>query len=272
MRVDFRWVDTDVVYRYARTGDERPVQDGYATFGFTFRPRDADLPRLMLERGISSPAVVDAVDGERRAVVLLRSSPHKAGSDVTPWHDEFDLDAGTVVYHGDARPGQEPDRAGGNKTLSELARYYFADSREFRKFAPPLALFRGESGVLEGGRSAVKGFVRFIGIALPVQIEEISGFETQVGRFDNLVFHLRLVPLDDTDGRVAWKWIDDRRDRTLDIDVANLCAPYAWRHWIETGMLPATRTAPPSPTGENGAVVAPPQRVSSPAAPRSGWC
>ncbi|MFF4010875.1 hypothetical protein [Streptomyces sp. NPDC001717] len=39
----------------------------------------------------------------RRPAVLIRSSPWKAGTDETPWHDVFDLDNGRVRYFGDHR-------------------------------------------------------------------------------------------------------------------------------------------------------------------------
>lgn len=242
MNIDFQWVEQDVVYRYSRNaGPDSPIVDGHGNFKHALRPRQAGQSLLQLERGISISREVRAPDGPRRPVVLLRSSPRKAGTETTPWHDEYNLDAGTVRYFGDSKPGS-PDRghgASGNRGMSALAPIFNSSSRSERQLAPPIALFRGESAEIEGTGLVHKGFVRFVGLGILASHSPVRQVDADGVPFENIAFDIRLCSLDDTAGRVDWGWINDRRDATLPAAVANLRAPYAWRHWIETGRLPA---------------------------------
>lgn len=241
MNVDYQWVERDVVYRYSRNaGPDSPIVDGHQNFKHAFRPRRTNHSLLQLERGISISKEVSAPDGPRRPVVLLRSSPWKAGTDSTPWHDEYDLEAGAVRYSGDSKPGIPGGghSASGNRGLTSLAPLFSSTSRADRQLAPPIALFRGESAEIEGKGLLHKGFIRFIGLGILVNHLPVRQVDADGVSFENLVFDIRLCPLDDLANRVDWGWINDRRDDAVPTAVANLRAPYAWRHWIETGRLP----------------------------------
>ncbi|MFI9211563.1 hypothetical protein ACIGW7_26000 [Streptomyces sp. NPDC053253] len=61
------------------------------------------LPQIQLSKGINPTARITAPDGRRRPCILIRSSPWKAGTAETPWHDVFDLDNGRIRYFGDHR-------------------------------------------------------------------------------------------------------------------------------------------------------------------------
>src|SRR4051794_2134668 len=88
------------VYRYAASKDPAPLLiDGLPNFHHVTHTPGA--PRVQLESGIDVPAVCEGPIGKRRSVILIRSSPWKAGSEQTPWHDVFDLDNGHVHYFGD---------------------------------------------------------------------------------------------------------------------------------------------------------------------------
>ena len=79
-----------------------PTVDGLTNFWHqTVAP---DGTRTQLEAGINPIAVVRAVDGFRTPAILVRSSPHKAGSEITPWQDYFDPDHGHIRYFGDSKP------------------------------------------------------------------------------------------------------------------------------------------------------------------------
>ncbi|MEM1250121.1 MAG: restriction endonuclease, partial [Acidobacteriota bacterium] len=84
-------------------GDQVPDEiDGLRNFfSLTFAP---GLPLCGLERGINPIAKVSAQDGRRTPAVLISSSPHKAGTDITPWQDHFRPDVGLARYFGDAKP------------------------------------------------------------------------------------------------------------------------------------------------------------------------
>ncbi|KUJ36169.1 hypothetical protein ADL25_34155 [Streptomyces sp. NRRL F-5122] len=91
--------------------------DGYPNFYFaTHTPGHR---RALLEAGINAMAHVKTADGERRPAVLIRSSPWKAGTEQTPWHDVFDLDNGHVRYFGDHKAGLSgpPGSTRGNAAL-----------------------------------------------------------------------------------------------------------------------------------------------------------
>lgn len=242
MTLDFQWADTGIVYRYSRnTNASEDSVDGYRNFKHAFRS-EAPLARsLQLERGINSPAQVANAGTLRRSVILLRSSPWKAGTETTPWYDSFDLQSGAVRYFGDGKPGDSSvgeHAARGNRVMLSVAHLYASDSHTERQLAPPIALFRGVPGELPGRGIVQKGFVEFVGIALLEAIHSIHQVDTHGEAFPNFEFALRLCPLENTDGRLDWNWINDRRDASLSASVANLRAPIAWRHWIETGELP----------------------------------
>jgi hypothetical protein len=241
VNIDFQWVETDIVYRYSRNaGPECATADGYRNFKFALRPRTAGQSILQLERGINISKEVIAPDGRRRPVVLLRSSPWKAGTETTPWHDEYDLETGTVRYFGDSKPGSSDQGHGatGNRGLTALAALFQSNSRAERQLAPPIALFRGEPGEIRGKGQVNKGFVRFVGVGILSGHSRVRQPDADGVPFDNIAFDFRLCPLDDASRRVDWSWINDRRDASVPAAVANLRAPYAWRHWIETGQLP----------------------------------
>lgn len=128
--------------------------------------------------------------------------------------------------------------------MESLASYFYSSSRDLRQLAPPIALFRGESTEVESRGLVHKGFVRFIGIAILEAHEHVRQVDSEGVQFENIAFNLRFCPLDDTAGRVDWSWINDRRDETIPAHIANLRAPYAWRHWIETGELPPMQPLP----------------------------
>lgn len=241
MNIDYQWVEQDVVYRYSRNAgpDSRTVDD-HENFKYALRPRRSEQSILQLERGISASKEVMAAGSARRPVVLLRSSPWKAGTESTPWHDEYDMESGRIRYFGDSKPSKAGKirTAVGNKILLTLAPLYRSEARSERELAPPIAVFRGEPGEIVGKGRVEKGFVRFIGIGLLAGYAPVRQLNARGSAFDNVVFNIRLCPLEETGGRVDWAWVNDRRDETIPAGVANLRAPYSWRYWIETGELP----------------------------------
>src|SRR5437867_1429739 len=142
------------VLRYGRPyASSPPVIDGFRNYFYvTGTP---GLPLALLERGISPISRVKATDGDRIPAILIRSSPHKIGSDVTPWQDHFDPDNGHIRYFGDSKhPGQDPALAPGNKVMLEAARTHGSLDAGVRKRAMPILFFRT---VPRGG--AAKGYV-----------------------------------------------------------------------------------------------------------------
>jgi hypothetical protein len=228
------------ILRYTSAKDAAPATiDGYTNFYYA-----TDSPgqrRALLEAGINAIAKVKTTEGQRRPAVLIRSSPWKAGSEQTPWHDVFDLDHGHVRFFGDHKADLDKlvGTTTGNAALLEAFEAHQASTVDGRAVAAPLLLFRSVS---KNGK--VKGHVEFCGVGLIERVERT----VQVGgparrTFTNYVFDLALVDLAAEDDSVDWDWITARRDPDAsDADVlAN--APAAWREWVKNGhsALPRVR-------------------------------
>ncbi len=230
--------------RYARTSSLEALYEGYLNwFHLTRSPRETDV-RMILERGINPVAHLRAVDGTRRPAVVIRSSPWKAGSEDTPWHDEFDLDHGHIRYFGDHKPttvgpvGTTP----GNRALLEAWRLHSSNSTEERLQAPPLLVFAARPEYRDG-RRLEKGFLDFAGVCVIERLEFVVQRDPRSGKsFPNLVVDLVVLRLDEHD-EVDWRWIDDRRDADLPASNALEHAPATWRTWVQRGRvaLPGAR-------------------------------
>lgn len=190
---------------------------------------------VQLEAGINAVKEIKTAGGRlRRPAVLIRSSPHKAGTPWTPWHDSIEMGR-SAVYWGDRKPEHlgAPADTTGNKALLSIARLHAGLSRNDRLAAPPLLVFRGIPWRDDRGQVKEKGCVEFCGVGLVEDFdlrEQVD--ETTGSSFENFRFALRLLPL--AGAELDWRWIDDRRSAAADGEAA-LRAPYAWRQWIELG-------------------------------------
>jgi hypothetical protein len=199
------------------------------------------LPALLLESGINAPASTHAAEGHRRAAILIRSSPWKAGSISTPWHDVFDLDNGHVRYFGDHKASSTQPLGGtrGNKLLlSAFAAHSSASSAE-RLQAPPLVLFRA---VRVG--EVVKGYVEFAGIAVIERVEQVVQWDDHLRQsYPNYVYDLAVLDLGAENERLDWNWINARRNPKLEAAAALQLAPKSWKRWAKDGTraLPLVR-------------------------------
>ncbi|MBD0695109.1 restriction endonuclease [Streptomyces sp. CBMA123] len=177
----------------------------------------------------------------RRPAVMIRSSPWKAGSEQTPWHDVFDVDNGHVRYFGDHKPETAAQVGGttGNAALLEAFDSHQALTPQRRAAAPPLLLFRS---VPHNGKD--KGQVQFCGVALIERAERVVQWDESTQKsFTNYVFDLAVIDLTEEDDRLDWDWISARRDSDLsDAEILKL-APTAWREWVKHGhsILPRVR-------------------------------
>ncbi|MYW05216.1 HNH endonuclease [Streptomyces sp. SID3343] len=217
-------------YRYARPKDAGPaVKGGLPNFWHvTNTPGEK---RALLESGINGIAVVKAIDGPRRPAVLIRSSPWKAGTVETPWHDRFGDDGATLRYFGDHKPGEKQSVGAtkGNATLLAAWGRQLALVVADRRRAEPLLIF---SSVPYEGRQ--KGQVRFDGVGLIENVERVEqGGGPDAGTFPNYAYDMSLISLEDN--RMDWNWIVARRNPTVSLDQALKAAPPAWQEWVEQG-------------------------------------
>jgi len=228
------------VLRYASAKDPTAhALDGYTNFHhITHSPGRR---RASLEAGINGMAKVATDTGPRRPAILIRSSPWKAGSEQTPWHDVFDMGNGHVRYFGDHKAGltNAPGTTTGNATLLEAFDEYQAPTPEARARSAPLLLFRAVS---RNGK--VKGYVEFCGLGVIERSERIVQW---AGRdhttFTNYVYDIALIDLTAENDQIDWDWISARRDPSISDREVLAMAPRAWRNWVKRGhsSLPRVR-------------------------------
>ncbi|MFD7985474.1 restriction endonuclease [Kitasatospora indigofera] len=220
------------VLRYTSAKDTAPaIIDGFSNFYFA-----TDSPghkRALLEAGINGMAKVASADGTRRPAVMIRSSPWKAGSEQTPWHDVFDLDNGHVRYFGDhkAESTKPVGNTTGNAALLETFDGHQAPTAAGRAAAAPLLLFRSVS---QNGK--VKGHVEFRGVGLIERAERVVQWAGRARTtFTNYVFDLAVIDLSAEDDKLNWEWITARREAGRSNADALELAPAAWREWVKHG-------------------------------------
>lgn len=235
------------IVRYARGGHGLEAEvDGYLNFHYlTKAPIRAD-KQLLLEAGINKPAPLNACDGVRRPVMLLRSSPWKSGHESNPWEDVYDLDHGHVRYFGDHKVSTvgPVGATQGNRALLEAWNLHGSSRQEDRVVAPPLTLWRAVPVRGEAGQTINKGHLEFCGIGIIERLEMVIQRDPKgAGTFPNLVVDIVVIDLADQGDTVDWRWIDDRRDAALSAEETLRHAPASWRRWVKDGRvaLPSIR-------------------------------
>ena len=201
----------------------------------------SDYPNLHIvtkgrhERGFDSQKgmffyklVRDQNGQHRRPAFIFYATNHNRGSVSNPWLDIIDEDRGFALYHGDNRhPHRPPSEARGNRQFMAVIEQY--SDPVLREAAPPVLLF--EDHVVDG---RAKGYRRFSGFGVPTNVH-VQAQASQKGHFANLAIELALFGLDAEQGLFDWSWIDDRRDRSLNISDANRRAPNSWQTWVQGG-------------------------------------
>ncbi|MFJ5075638.1 HNH endonuclease [Streptomyces sp. NPDC088553] len=189
------------------------------------------LAQIQLSKGINPIAKAKTVGGRRRPAILIRSSPWKAGTAETPWHDVFDLDNGHVRYFGDHRVDHTVPvgTTQGNAVLLEALGEHQATTSEERALAAPMLLFAAVSR-----NGTPKGYVEFCGVAVIEDAEQIEQ-EAEGRPFPNYRYDLSVLDLTAEDNQVDWGWIEDRGSPELSATDALTRAPRSWCQWVEQG-------------------------------------
>lgn len=233
------------IVRYARGGNAVEVElDGYLNFHYLTKAPNRDDKQLLLEAGINKPAELDAPDGSRRPVVLLRSSPWKAGHESNPWEDVYDLDHGHVRYYGDHKVSTvgPVGVTQGNRALLDAWQFHGSSRRADRLKAPPLSMWRAVPITDERGRTINKGHLEFCGIGIIERLEMVVQRDPRgKGTFPNLVVDIVIVDLANHGDSVDWRWIDDRRNAEMSAEESLRHAPDSWKRWIREGKVALPR-------------------------------
>ncbi|MEI7030914.1 HNH endonuclease [Streptomyces pratensis] len=208
------------------------------------------LAQVQLSKGINPIAKVKASGVPRRPAVLIRSSPWKAGTPETPWHDVFDLDNGHVRYFGDHRVDHAVPVGAtqGNSVLLATLAEHHASTAEERALATPLLVFAAVPR-----NNSAKGYVQFCGVAV---IERAEQIEQEAGglSYPNYQYDLAVLDLSAEGDNVDWAWIEARGDHRLSAAEALAYAPRSWRQWVQHGQaaLPTVRRQSARPAADRG--------------------
>jgi hypothetical protein len=219
------------IYRYGRPyAVDPPLIDGLPNYFHTTYSPDCKMP--LLESGINPIQEVMAPDGKRRPAILISSSPHKIGSETTPWQDFFDPDNGHIRYYGDNKtPGFDAASAPGNRALLDAFKVHSALEAEIRRQAVPIIFFKR---VPHEGRQ--KGFVKFQGFGIVERAELITQYDRMHDRsFSNYAFDFVVLDQSSEHEEFSWEWVTKRRSPPVTLDETARSAPRSWRLWLQGG-------------------------------------
>jgi hypothetical protein len=178
-------------------------------------------------------------EGVRVPVVLIRSNPHRAGTEITPWEDYFDTDRGHILYYGDNKADTGVDAAAkeGNATLLAQFELHQSADPEARKAAAPLIFFKG----VKHERS-LKGYLQFEGFGIIERAERVTQWDPRKRQnFTNYRFDFVVMGLEKENEDFGWDWINARRDSSVTLDEALKLAPVAWKTWVRDGSAAVPR-------------------------------
>lgn len=221
------------VYRYARdisTYNEKFI-DGLPNYHY--ETHVDGFKSFTFQRGIHSVQRVTGPDGRDRCpLIIISSSPHKAGSDDTPWQDKYDPDRGYVRYYGDNKTGGSKAEKNGNGVLLNLLPVFESGNEDVRKNeAVPIVFF--ERTTVDG---RLKGNLLFQGYGILEKAELVTQYDTKKSEyFPNYLFQFCIFTMKEDGEAFNWDWISKRCDPSLTNEETNSFAPAAWKSWIKGG-------------------------------------
>jgi len=220
---------TGKIYRYSRPYMPEPeIIDNFENYFSATNTNNRKL--ALLDSGINPIATVKIGNSLRTPAVLISSSPHKIGSEETPWQDVFEPDFGRIKYYGDNKSTDAPENSNGNKTLLNQFKFHTSPDSKTRELASPILFFQRQT-VLE----KKKGFVKFYGYGLINSATLITQFQKKIGYFTNYVYEFVILDLSKENEELDWRWISERSDPTLRTNQTLKFAPSMWKEWQKNG-------------------------------------
>ncbi len=197
--------------------------------------------KIQFQRGIHQIAKVTLPNNTTRVpAIILSSSPHRYGTETTPWEDIYDPDFGRTRYYGDNKSCQtRPEDSLGNKTLLNAFHFHSSPVRQDKiDNAIPILFFERVPN-----NNAQKGYLKFQGYGVIESIELVTQYDvqTQDGYFSNYVFDMCVFSLKEDNEEFPWDWINARRDPNLSNEDTLKYAPSAWKQWVKNGDLSKVR-------------------------------
>ena len=209
---------------------DSPIVDGLNNFYY-----ESNTPNVgfAFQRGIHSVKMVTPPKGGKRCpLIIISSTPRKAGSEDTPWHDRYDSDHGYVKYYGDNKDlSKTPEEAPGNKVLLDLLKHYQSeDEKDRMENAVPVIFF--EKCSYEG---RAKGNAIFHGFGVLESAELVTQYDKNHNYFANYRFDFCIFTLSGDNEQFDWRWIKDRCNPELETSETLTFAPQSWKRWVKEG-------------------------------------
>lgn len=210
---------------------DKSLVDGLPNFYY-----ESNTPNVgfAFQKGIHNVQVITSPNGKTRCpLIIISSTPRKAGSEDTPWHDRYDPDHGYVKYYGDNKPelNKRPEDAPGNKILLDLLKYYDSkDEKDRSNYAVPVIFFEKCS---YDGRA--KGNAIFHGYGVLESAELVTQYDSKHRYFANYLFNFCIFSLAGDNEQFDWRWITDRCNPALESEETLRYAPASWKRWISEG-------------------------------------
>jgi hypothetical protein len=219
------------IFRYPSKPSTEVEIDGLPNwYAETKPPNDRGWSAVKLDSGINCSAILNGLQNVV-PYIAISSSPHRFGSDTTPWEDIHRPDQGYCRYFGDNKPGTgAASESLGNRRMIEAFNLQGGD-RQDREQAPPILVFEAVpmDGRLKGQR-IFHGFGLISRAELVVQRSPASN-----KTFSNYVFDIALLNLEYEDDEFPWRWINSRRDPLVGSDESFDIAPESWKNWVRKG-------------------------------------
>ena len=220
------------IYRMPSSHQEdKAFVDGLPNFYF-----ESNTPNVgfAFQKGIHNVQIITSPKGKKRCpLIIISSTPRKAGTEDTPWHDRYDPDHGYVKYYGDNKPelNIRPEDAPGNKILLDLLKYYKSNDEKDRiSSAVPVIFFEKCS---YDGRA--KGNAIFHGFGVLESAELVTQYDARHRYFANYLFNFCIFSLAGNNEQFDWRWITDRCNPDLEVEDTLQYAPASWKRWIKKG-------------------------------------
>ena len=219
------------IFRYPSVPSMTVEIDGLLNwYAETAPPTDKGWSAVKLDSGINCSAILN---GSKQGVpyIAIRSSPHRFGSDSTPWEDVHRPDQGYCRYFGDNKPGgRSASESLGNRRMVDAFNLHGGDKRD-REKAPPILVFEA---VPKDGR--LKGQIIFHGFGVISRAELVVQRSPANNRtFSNYIFDIALLNLEVEDDNFPWRWINSRRDPLVKSTESFALAPESWKKWVREG-------------------------------------
>ena len=205
--------------------DNQEYIDGIRNFIYSTKSKNLD-STFRFERGIHKVKNINVVDGSYRTpVIIVSSSPHKAGTENTPWKDRYDPDNGIVIYYGDCKSDNNiPSETPGNKVLMDEWKKHSSSEISKRENAIPIVFFERTK----------MGYLQFHGLGVLEKVSLITQ-KRENNEFTNFEFEFCVLDLTEENNQLDWEWISDRCNKNLTTQETLNKAPETWKYWIKNG-------------------------------------